>query len=560
VARLTGLSVNQAIFLGFLVSLSSTAIVLKQLGERLEMDTPHGKTALGILIYQDIIVVAMMLVTPLLGVGTAETASLWMVLLKAVVLIGLVIILSIYVLPPVLYQITRTQNRELFMLSIIVICFSIAGLTYSAGLSLALGAFLAGLIIAESEYSHQALASVIPFMDTFTSLFFVSIGMLLSMQTVFAHLGSLIMFTLAILVLKGLVASLAALILGYPLRVAIIVGFTLCQVGEFAFILAQTGIANGLMSNELYQGFLAASILTMILTPFIISAAPRVAAKLCTLPMPERLRSGRYPWTVDLEDDIEQENHLIIIGYGINGRNLSRAALYAGIPYVILELNSETVRQEQENGQPIYYGDATHETVLNHVRVQEARVVVIAISDSAALRRITFMVRKLNPLTHIIVRTRLISDMADLRELGADTVIPEEYETSIEIFSLVLNQYLVPRNEIEEYIDKVRSEGYEMLRTVSLQAREMNILNKSLSDMEVKKIKVKQESDLVGKTLSEADVRKLHGATILAINRGEEYLPNPGAEYVIKADDCLVMIGKPEEIRSAAKMLSSAQK
>ncbi len=168
------------------------------------------------------------------------------------------------------------------------------------------------------------------------------------------------------------------------MRVAVMVGFTLCQVGEFSFILAQSGIDNGLLSGELYQGFLAASILTMMLTPFLISAAPRVAAMLCRLPLPERLRSGRYPWTVDLEADIEQANHLVIVGYGVNGRNLSRAALYAGIPYVILELNAETVRQEQENGQPIYFGDATHETVLNHVKVQEARVVVIAISDSAA--------------------------------------------------------------------------------------------------------------------------------------------------------------------------------
>ncbi len=558
IARMMELPINQAVFLGFIVALSSTAIVLKQLGERLEMEAPHGKTALGILIYQDIIVVAMMLFTPWLGSGTAETTSLWMVFIKAAVLIVMVIILSIYVIPPVLYQVTRTQSRELFMLSIIVICFSIAWLTSSAGLSLALGAFLAGLIIAESEYSHQALANIIPFLDTFTSLFFVSIGMLLSLQTAFAHLGIIIIFTLAILTLKGLVASLAAIILGYPLRVAVMVGFTLCQVGEFSFILAQSGIANGLLSSELYQGFLAASILTMMLTPFLIAVAPRAAEMISKLPLPERLLSGRYPWTVDLKADIDQENHLVIIGYGVNGRNLSRAALYAGIPYVILEINAETVRQEQENGQPIYFGDATHETVLNHIKIQTARVVVIAISDSAALRRITFVVRKLNPLTHIIVRTRLVADMDDLHELGANAVIPEEYETSVEIFARVLDQYMVPRNEIEDYISLVRSENYEMLRSVSALGREMNILKKSLSDMEVKKMRVEKESEIVGKTLLEADFRKRHGATILAINRGEEYIPNPGAENTIQSDDCLIMIGRPDEIRSAAKMLSRA--
>jgi CPA2 family monovalent cation:H+ antiporter-2 len=547
------------VFLGFLVSLSSTAIVLKQLGERLEMDTPQGKTALGILIYQDIIVVAMMLFTPWLAAaaGTEASSGLWMILLKAGILIAAVIVLSLYVLPPVLYQITRTQSRELFMLSIMVICFSIAGLTYSAGLSLALGAFLAGLIIAESEYSHQALANVIPFMDTFTSLFFVSIGMLLSVQTVFSHLGTLIIFTLAILLIKGLVAALAGILLGYPLRVAIIVGFTLCQVGEFSFILAQSGITHGLLSPELYQGFLAASILTMMLTPLLISVAPQVAAWSCKMPLPERLRSGRYPWTIDLENDLEQDNHLVIIGYGLNGRNLSRAAQYAGIPYVILEINAETVRLEQEKGQPIYFGDATHETVLRHVNIERARVVVIAISDSAALRRITYMVRKMNPLTHIIVRTRLVVDMEDLHDLGADAVIPEEYETSVEIFARVLDQYMVPGDEIEEYIQQVRSENYGMLRSVGFLGAEAKALRKSLSDMEVKRVRVDNESGIAGKTLSEVDLRKRFGTSILAINRGEEYIPNPGADHIIQGGDCLIMIGKPEEIRSAAHVLSS---
>ena len=559
IARLMHMPVNQAVFLGFLVSLSSTAIVLKQLGERLEMDTPQGKTALGILIYQDIIVVAMMLFTPWLAAaaGTEASSGLWMILLKAGILIAAVIVLSLYVLPPVLYQITRTQSRELFMLSIMVICFSIAGLTYSAGLSLALGAFLAGLIIAESEYSHQALANVIPFMDTFTSLFFVSIGMLLSVQTVFSHLGTLIIFTLAILLIKGLVAALAGILLGYPLRVAIIVGFTLCQVGEFSFILAQSGITHGLLSPELYQGFLAASILTMMLTPLLISVAPQVAAWSCKMPLPERLRSGRYPWTIDLENDLEQDNHLVIIGYGLNGRNLSRAAQYAGIPYVILEINAETVRLEQEKGQPIYFGDATHETVLRHVNIERARVVVIAISDSAALRRITYMVRKMNPLTHIIVRTRLVVDMEDLHDLGADAVIPEEYETSVEIFARVLDQYMVPGDEIEEYIQQVRSENYGMLRSVGFLGAEAKALRKSLSDMEVKRVRVDNESGIAGKTLSEVDLRKRFGTSILAINRGEEYIPNPGADHIIQGGDCLIMIGKPEEIRSAAHVLSS---
>jgi CPA2 family monovalent cation:H+ antiporter-2 len=557
IARLMNMPANQAIFLGFLVSLSSTAIVLKQLGERLEMDTPNGKTALGILIYQDIIVVAMMLFTPWLAADSVALDSLWWVLLKALVLMVAVIILSLYVLPPLLYQITRTQSRELFMLSIIVICFSIAGLTYSAGLSLALGAFLAGLIIAESEYSHQALANVIPFMDTFTSLFFVSIGMLLSVQSVWSHMGTLIIFTLAILSVKGLVAGLAAVILAYPLRIAIIVGFTLCQVGEFSFILAQTGISHGLLSPELYQGFLAASIMTMMLTPLLISIAPRVATRIADWPLPERLKSGRYSWSTAIDSDIEKENHLLIVGFGLNGRNLCQAAQYAGIPYVILELNAETVRQEQEKGQPIFFGDATHETVLRHVNIERARVAVIAISDSAALRRITYTIRKLNPLIYIIVRTRLVADMQDLHDLGADMVIPEEYETSIEIFARVLDQYMVPRDEIEECICQIRRENYEMFRNVAPLDQDMKALTRSISDLEIKSLKVDQDSPIAGRTLSEVNLRKLYGTTVLAVNQGEEYHSNPGGDYIIQAGDCLIMMGKADEIRRVSRVLGS---
>lgn len=556
IARALNLPVNQSIFLGFLVSLSSTAIVLKQLGQRVELDAPHGKTALGILIFQDIIVVFMMLFTPLLASGTPDFSLLGIVMLKAAGLIVLVLLLSIYVLPPVLYHITRTQSRELFLLSIIVICFSVAWLTSSAGLSLALGAFLAGLIIAESEYSHQALANVIPFIDTFTSLFFVSIGMLLNIQTVIGSMGLLLIYTLLILAVKGLVAFVAAVILGFPLRTGILVGFSLCQIGEFSFILAQSGIQQGLLGGGLYQGFLAASIFTMMLTPFLMNIAPRAARLLAKLPVPERIRSGRYSWAEELSTEIESEDQLVIIGYGVNGRNLARAASYAGIPYVILEINAETVRSEKESGEPIYFGDATHEAVLENIRVQNARVVVIAISDPAATRRIVFMVRKMNPGAHIIVRTRFVTDVPDLHQIGADEVIPEEYETSVEIFARVLDRYMISDDQIEDLVDQIRSENYEMLRRVPGSRLEIEGLKSSLSDVELSRMRVKEDSKMVGKSLADIDLRNRCGAMVLVIRRGDETIPNPGGDQIIQAGDTLMLLGKPEEIRQAARTVA----
>lgn len=554
IAWAMGMPLNQAIFLGFLISLSSTAIVLKQLGEKGEMDTPQGKINLGILIYQDIIVVAMMLFTPLLGTGAAALHSPLLILAKTAGVIILVIVLALYVIPPLLYQITRTQSRELFLLSIILICFSVAWLTSSAGLSLALGAFLAGLIIAESEYSHQAMANILPFIDTFTSIFFVSIGMLLNAGSMLDNIPLVAAFTLLLLMLKSLIALFTTIVLGYPLRTAIIVGFSLCQVGEFSFILAQTGINNGLIGESLYQVFLAASILTMMLTPFIMNFAPRLATAIYKWPLPERLRSGILPWAAELDQDTHMKDHLIIIGYGINGKNLSRAASFVGVPYVILEINAETVRIEKENGEPIFYGDATHEVVLNTVNIDSARVVVIAISDPLATRRITYSIRRLNPTVHLIVRTRFVADVHDLYELGASEVIPEEYETSVEIFARVLSSYLIPDDEIERYIDRVRKEDYQMFRSRSRNAAGQ--LPLTLSGVDIVTVWVEPWYGVNGKSLAEIDLRKHLGITVLAIYRGEEIISNPGANDIIQSGDKLIIMGEPEQLRQMYKIIS----
>ncbi len=552
-AYLFGLSINQAVFIGFLVSLSSTAIVLKQMGERAELDSPHGKINLGILIFQDIIVVVMMLLVPLLGGAEGMSEPVWFILAKAAGVIFLIIILSIYVIPPLLYQVTRTGSRELFMLSIIVICFAVAELTNSAGLSLALGAFMAGLIIADSEYSHQALANIIPFLDTFTSLFFVSIGMLLNLSAISGHLGTILLITAAVLLTKAIIASLATLVLGYPLRTAILVGFSLSQVGEFSFILSQTGIQHGLISQGLYQGFLSASILTMMLTPFIIAFAPQAVKYITQLPIPQRLLTGTHPEVLDKEID-DYHDHLIIIGYGLNGRNLSRAANYAKVPYIALDLNSETVRVEQANGEPVYYGDATQEVVLEKAGVEKARVMVIAISDPAATRRIITTARRMSPGIHIIVRTRFISNVDDLHNLGANEVIPEEYETSIEIFARVLNRYLVPVDEIESFINMVRSEDYEMFRSISrLEAQD----DFYLQSINLWTIRVGETFLYRDAKISEVDFRNRYGISVIAIRRNDGLISNPGADDIISMGDLLIVIGEPEQINQLFKPVAS---
>jgi CPA2 family monovalent cation:H+ antiporter-2 len=551
ITRWFGQAFAEAIFIGFLVALSSTAIVLKLIQERAEVDSPHGRTTLGILIFQDIIIVPMMLVTPLLAGATGNLGESVLVLLaKGIGIILLVMVSTKWIVPQVLYQIARTRNQEIFLLSVVVICLSVAWLTSKAGLSLALGAFLAGLIISESEYSHQALGNILPFRDVFTSFFFVSIGMLLDVGFLFQQPGTIALIALGILVLKSIVACFATVLLGFPFRTSILVGLALSQVGEFSFILSKTGVEHGLLAGNIYQMFLAFSILSMAATPFIITLAPRIADIILRLPLPKRLISGFYPVP---EIKVKgKKDHLIIIGFGVNGRNVARAARLSGIPYAIIEMNPETVRNEQVQGEPIYYGDSTQEVVLQHANIKDARIVVTAINDPAATRRITEIIRRLNPKVHLIVRTRYFQEMKPLYELGANEVIPEEFETSVEIFTRVLAKYLIPRDEIEALVAEIRSDGYEMFRSLFKESSSFSDLNLQLPDVEISTLRVVERSPLVGKSLAEIELRKKYGVTVLAIRRNSQILSNPNVNMPFCTNDVLFILGPPDRVAEVA--------
>jgi len=559
IARQLGQPVGNSIFIGFLISLSSTAIVLKLLQERAEVDSPHGRTALGILIFQDIIIVPMILVTPLLAGATGNAGKSVLVLIaKGIGIIGLVIVSAKWIVPRVLYQIARTRSQELFLLSIIVICLAVAWATSSAGLSLALGAFLAGLIISESEYSHQALGNILPFRDVFTSFFFVSIGMLLDVGFLFRQPGSIALITLSVLVLKSIIACFATVLLGFPFRTSILVGLALSQVGEFSFILSKTGVEHGLFAGNIYQMFLAFSILSMAATPFIITLAPRLADTILRLPVPKRLVSGIYP--ISETKVVDRKDHLIIIGFGVNGRNVARAARFAGIPYAIIELNPETVKSEQAKGEPIYYGDATQETVLQNANIKNARIVVVAINDPTATRRITEVIRRISPKVHLIVRTRYLQEMKPLYELGADEVIPEEFETSMEIFTRVLTKYLIPRDEIERLLAEVRADGYEIFRSISKASASLSDLKLQLHDVDISTFRIAQGSPLIGKTLAQIELRRRYSVSVVAIRRDSQILSNPGADTLLHSNDVLFVLGSSEKISEAINTFPSSNK
>ena len=555
IARQFGQTFGEAVFIGFLVALSSTVIVLRLIQERAEVDSPHGRTTLGILIFQDIIIVPMILVTPLLAGATGNLGeSLFVLLAEGIGLILLVVVSAKWIVPQVLYQITKTRNQELFLLSVIVICLGVAWLTSRAGLSLALGAFLAGLIISESEYSHQALGNILPFRDVFTTFFFVSIGMMLDIDFLFQQPGFIVLIALSVLVLKAVIAGSVTILLGFPLRTAVLVGLALSQIGEFSFILSRAGVEHGLLAGDIYQMFLTVSVLSMAATPFIVILAPRMADIILRLPLPKKLISGFYP--VSEITVMDRKDHLIIIGFGVNGRNVARAARVAGIPYTIIEMNPETVRSEQAKGETIYYGDATQEAILQHTNIKEARIVVVAINDPTATRRMTEIIRRLNPKVHLIIRTRYLQELKPLYELGADEVIPEEFETSVEIFTRVLTKYLIPRDEIERLVTEVRADGYEMLRSLSRTSASLFDLKLQLHDVDISTFRVLQGSSLIGKTLAQIELRRLYGVSVVAILRDSQILSNPGADMPFQLNDVLFVLGSSEKISEAINMFS----
>jgi CPA2 family monovalent cation:H+ antiporter-2 len=517
--------------------------------DRTELDTAHGRLGTGILLFQDIAVVPMMLLLPVLGeassAGAVTPLSVLISLGKAVLgLIG-VYISARQVVPFLLHQVIRLRNREMFFLLVVLLCLGTAWVTYSLGLSLALGAFLAGLIISESEYSHHIVAEIMPFRDYFASIFFISIGMLLHTEFFRTHWLVLAFMAAALIALKTGLTAATARILRYPIRSSLLAGLGLAQIGEFSFLLAQQGQTRGLMGGDVFQMFINTSILSMLAAPFLIQAGPWLTARL-----PETGEAGEKKEVCSLV------GHTIIAGYGLNGRNLAKTLKATHIPYVVLEVNADTIRKAREEGEPIIYGDITRKDVFVRAGVDCAKVIVFAISDNTATRIAIRMTRELNPSIFILIRTRYASEVDELYRLGANQVIPEEFETSIEIFSRVLHEYHVPNNIIANQIQLVRFGGYKMLRGYSLDQENIGRIASLLAGATVDNIQLGPDSPAAGKTLRDLDIRKKTGATVIAIARNNEAVTNPGPDFALQADDIVVLLGAHRDLDEAVNLLT----
>ena len=551
-----GYSWNESVFVGFLFSLSSTAIVLKTLQDRQEITAPHGRNALAILIFQDIIVVPMMLITPLIaGESTNIGMSVLSLIIKSAVVIVITVISARYIVPKLMYAVAKTNSKELFLLVTFTLCFAVAFLTSEIGLSLALGAFIAGLIISESEYSYQATSIILPFRELFTSFFFVSIGMLLDLSFFLSNIPTIMFLVLLVFIIKSIIASLAVASLKYPTRTVILTGLSLFQVGEFAFILSKVGIEYNLLSPQTYQYFLSVSIVSMILTPFIIIFSDRIANRIIGISK----KIGLDPTLVSDKNKSEigqnkLENHLVIIGYGVNGSNLAKAAAASSIPFVVIEMNAKTVRQQKAKGLPIIFGDATQDHILETVHLSDARAAVIAISDNNATKAIIKNIRSHSESLYLVVRTRYVKETSELIALGADEVIPEEFETSVQIFTHVLQNFLVPEDDIGQLVDNVRADNYQLFKGELKLPKTYR--PKNISDFNITCLRLNSDSnEFLGKPLRLLNLRAEHGINILGIKRKDEMLDNVQPEEILKQGDIIYVLGNQSKIEQFHKMV-----
>jgi CPA2 family monovalent cation:H+ antiporter-2 len=559
VATAFGLPGPQAVFLGFLAALSSTAIVLTAYTQRQELPSPQGMVTAGILLFQDFCLAPMLFLVPVLA-GTTDTSTAQIVLRVA---LGLLVVVATFfaarvLMPRLLHLMVGTRTREVFLLGALAICLGMALVTSRLGFSLALGAFLAGLIISESEYSHQIVAEILPLRDVFNSLFFISVGMLLDLREVGHHLALVLALGAGLLLLKGTIAAVVTGWLGYGARVAVVVGLSVAQVGEFSLVLAQVGRSLELLEGAVFQIFLGAAILSMLVTPFLIETAPRLALRLPALPTPSLWRRTRLTAVETEAPAAEASGHVIVVGYGVNGSNVSRVLRSTGIPFVVLELNGGAVAEGQARGHPVVFGDATRAGILESHGITRARMLVVGIADHAATRRIVQVARTVNPALHILVRTRAVSEVDELRRLGADEVIPEEFETSIEITNRVLQQFHTPRNVIRAQRRILRDEGYGVFRAEGGDAtpspvRVAEILEEALTESYL----VTRDSAAAGRSLGELNLRQASGgASVIAVVRHGRAHTSPAADLRLEPNDTLVLVGSHTALERAGEILS----
>lgn len=551
-----GMDWKGGLFAGLLAALSSSALVLKVLQERSEITSNYGRTVVGILIFQDLMLVPLLLLTDILGSNTANVGHEFVLLgIKTICIVAFVYVGNKWLFPKLLQAIAMTKNQELFMMSILVICLGVAFLTSAMGMSLAFGAFLAGMMISDSQYSHNVFGNLVTFKDTFTSFFFVSIGMMLDLGFVAQNWHFILIAVILVIVVKTIIGGGVGMLLGHTLKGSILIGLALSQVGEFSFILAKMGNSSMIISDFFYHLFLSVAVITMALSPFVIQAAPYIANLCLKLPLPKNIIEGLFPLK-EIEVP-ELSNHLVIIGKDIAALKLSMMAKHQNIPYISIVFDPALVKERQKNGETIIYGDAVNEPILKKAHVNTASIVVVSVGDLIPAMSILDKIRNMNPKAYIIVRAKKITNMEQLYKLGADQVVPEKLETAIDLFRRILTYQKLSQREVNRIITNIRDGYYGIFREKDPNGKPT--LLDEMDHSEIKAIVVAENSEAAHHSLTDLKLRNRTGATLLSIKRDEDLIEQPSPTTQFLPGDVAYILGLPDQLEKVKEIFSETQ-
>ncbi|MCC7509556.1 MAG: cation:proton antiporter [Planctomycetes bacterium] len=554
-----GLPFVACVVIGFAVAHTSTPIVLRSLQEKGEVEAPHGRFIVGTSIMQDLSVIPMLLTLPVLAgqgstaellLGTAESLGL------ALIAVLVLYVLAKRVLPRVLLRADATRAREVFLVALIALCIGMAVATQAAGLSMALGAFVAGIVLAESDFATRAMGDMIPLRDLFTSIFFITLGMLFDARVIVDHPLLLALVFLAILLGKWLLASLAASFMRFPARAALIAGLGLAQFGEFGFVVMAGAAANGLIEVQSVEARIvfAAAVLTMFVNPVLMRLSPHMRAGERLFRPLEKLFGVKEEGKSD--DPPQLKDHVVLAGYGVAGRSVATALKAVGIPYVVLEMNAETVRNARRNGESAYYADVTSEEALSSVGIAQARAFVLSINDPSALELTLATMRRVAPNVPVIARARFLSERDELVRRGASDVVVSELEVAVEALARVLRLMGVPRNLIDREIALVRERTQSSARELTIPRATLAAFS-MLKDLKIETFLVEPQSNAAGKSLRELNLRKITGATVIAASRGSQVMDNPAPTMPLQPGDVVYLLGNLEQVRDAICLLDT---
>ncbi|HMR67541.1 MAG TPA: cation:proton antiporter [Anaerolineae bacterium] len=541
IGQLFGWPWLDSLWFGGMIALSSTMVLLKTLMNQGRLGTLSSRVMIGMLIVQDLAVVPMMIILPQLSDLSAGLPILGWAALKATLFLFLMIFVGTRVIPRLMAYIAAWNSRELFLLAITAIGLGVGYGTYLFGLSFAFGAFVAGMVLSESDYGHQALSDIIPLRDLFGLLFFVSVGMLLDPGFLLANWVTVSLSVLLVAVGKGLIFGTLSSVFGYGNVVPLAVSLGLFQVGEFSFVLARVGVGTNSISENLYALTLATAIVTMILTPAISGLTAPLYALRKRWYQREPIQSINLPET-GLRD------HVIITGGGRVGQYVARVLQRFELAFVIIELDYRRVEQAKAAGFPVIYGDASQEVVLEAAKIQEARLILITTPVIIVTRTIVDQIRHLNPAVHIVARAEGIEQMQALHDHGVHEVVQPEFEAGLEITRQALLHLNIPATEIQHFTDGIRRELYAPIYQTHDEYQTLAQLQSVAHLLELNWIKLPVESPLVGKTIQELQIRSQYGVSVVGVLDNGDLHPNPNADYRFSGGDLVGVMGNPEQL------------